>query len=68
VAPSFCKKLALTSPEIGGRSIVIVRLWTQATEFSFLLVVYLINTSCTLGEKKDLMSTSVDTNQMGEIN
>jgi hypothetical protein len=27
------QKLALTSPTSGGRSVGIVRLWTQATEF-----------------------------------
>jgi hypothetical protein len=31
--PSNCKKLALTSPTSGGRSVGIVRLRTKATEF-----------------------------------
>jgi hypothetical protein len=35
VAPSIGKTLALTSPKSCGRSVGIVRLWTQATEFSF---------------------------------
>jgi hypothetical protein len=35
-APSIRNKLALTSPTSGGRSVVIVRLRTKATEFSFL--------------------------------
>jgi hypothetical protein len=38
MAPSICKKLALTSPTSGGRSIGIVRSRTLATEFSFSLV------------------------------
>jgi hypothetical protein len=33
VTPSVCKKLALTSPTSGGRSVGIVRSRTQATEF-----------------------------------
>jgi hypothetical protein len=36
VAPSIRKKLALTSPKNGGRSVGIVRLWTEAMEFFFL--------------------------------
>jgi hypothetical protein len=35
VAPSIRKRLALTSPTKGGRSVGIVRSRTQATEFSF---------------------------------
>jgi hypothetical protein len=31
----YPKKLALTSPTIGGRSVGVVRLLTKATEFSF---------------------------------
>jgi hypothetical protein len=31
----YPKKLALTSPTSGGRSVGIVRSWTKATEFSF---------------------------------
>jgi hypothetical protein len=31
------QKLALTSPTSGGRSVGIVRLWPQATEFSLVL-------------------------------
>jgi hypothetical protein len=31
----YPQKLALTSPTSGGRSVGIVRLWTEATEFSF---------------------------------
>jgi hypothetical protein len=36
--PSIRRKLALTSPTIGGRSIGIVRLRTQATEFVRLFI------------------------------
>jgi hypothetical protein len=39
MAPSILKKLVLTSPTSGGRSVGIVRSRTQATEFS--LVVWL---------------------------
>jgi hypothetical protein len=35
VAPSIRKKLALTSLTSGGRSVGIVRLWTEATVFFF---------------------------------
>jgi hypothetical protein len=47
VAPSIRKKLAVTSPTSGGRSVGIVRSRTQTMEFSFyachvLLVFYLI--------------------------
>jgi hypothetical protein len=35
--PSIRKKLALTSPTCGGRSVSIVRLRTKAVEFSFSL-------------------------------
>jgi hypothetical protein len=35
VAPSIRKKLALTSPTIGGRSVGIVCLHTHGTELSF---------------------------------
>jgi hypothetical protein len=35
VAPSFRKKLALTSSTSGSRSVCIVRSWTKATEFFF---------------------------------
>jgi hypothetical protein len=35
VAPSIRKKLATTSPTIGGRSVGIVRSRTQTMEFSF---------------------------------
>jgi hypothetical protein len=35
--PSVGKKLALTSPTCGGRSVGIVRLRTKATEFSLVL-------------------------------
>jgi hypothetical protein len=35
VAPSIRKKLAITSPTSGGRSVGIVRSLTQAMEFSF---------------------------------
>jgi hypothetical protein len=34
----YLQKFALTSPTGGGRSVNIVRLWTQATEFSFSLM------------------------------
>jgi hypothetical protein len=37
MAPSIRKILQLTSPTIGGRSAGIVRSWTQATEFRFLV-------------------------------
>jgi hypothetical protein len=40
VALSIRKKLALTSPASGNRSVSIVRLRTQAMEFSFSLIVY----------------------------
>jgi hypothetical protein len=42
VAPSIRKRLALTSPTSGGRSVGVVRSRTQATEFSlvFLMMVY----------------------------
>jgi hypothetical protein len=33
--PSICKKLALTSPTSGGRSVGIVRLQTKTTGFIF---------------------------------
>jgi hypothetical protein len=36
----YLQKLALTLPTIGGRSVGIVRSRTQATEFSFLVLVY----------------------------
>jgi hypothetical protein len=35
--PSILKKLSLTSPTSGGRSVSIVRLWTEATELVFKL-------------------------------
>jgi hypothetical protein len=35
--PSIRKKVALTSPTSGGRSVGIVRFWTKATEFNFLV-------------------------------
>jgi hypothetical protein len=38
VAPSIRKKLAITSPTSGGRSVGIVRSRTQTLEFSFSLV------------------------------
>jgi hypothetical protein len=38
VASSIHKKLALTSPTSGGRSVGIVRSRTKATEFSLVLV------------------------------
>jgi hypothetical protein len=37
VAPSICKKLAITWPTSDGRSIGIVRSPTQTLEFSFFL-------------------------------
>jgi hypothetical protein len=43
VAPSLRKKLAITSPTSGGCSVGIVRLRTQATEFSFSLYSQTIN-------------------------
>jgi hypothetical protein len=36
VAPSICKKFALTSPTSGGRSVGAFRSWTKAMEFVFL--------------------------------
>jgi hypothetical protein len=36
--PLYLQKLALTSPTSGGRSVGIVRLRTQAMEFSFLFL------------------------------
>jgi hypothetical protein len=33
----YLQKLALTSPTSGGHLVGIVRSWTQATEFSFLV-------------------------------
>jgi hypothetical protein len=36
VAPSIRKKMAITSPKSGGRSVGIVRSRTQTMEFSFL--------------------------------
>jgi hypothetical protein len=41
VAPSIHKKLALTSLTSGGRSVGIVRLRTEATEFFIYLFIYL---------------------------
>jgi hypothetical protein len=38
VALSILKKLALTSLTSGGRSVDIVRLWTEAMEFFILLI------------------------------
>ena len=38
LTPSIRRKLALTSPTGGGRSVGIVRSRTKATEFSFMLV------------------------------
>jgi len=38
VTPLYPQKLALTSPNGGGRSVGIVRVRTKATEFSFSLV------------------------------
>jgi hypothetical protein len=38
MAPFYPQKLALTSPTSSGRSVGIVRSWTQATEFSLILV------------------------------
>jgi hypothetical protein len=35
VAPSICKKLALTSLTSSGRSVGIVHMWTEAMEFFF---------------------------------
>jgi hypothetical protein len=42
VAPSISKKLALTSPTSGGRSVGIVCSRTQATEFSLVLKIEFI--------------------------
>jgi len=36
VTPLYPQKLALTSPTGGGRSVGIVRMRTEATEFSFI--------------------------------
>jgi len=38
VTPLYPRKLALTSPTGGGRSVGIVRVRTKATEFSLVLV------------------------------
>jgi hypothetical protein len=38
IAPSTRKKLAITSPTRGGRSVDIVRSWTQTMEFSSSLI------------------------------
>ena len=40
VTPLYPQKLALTSPNGGGRSVGIVRLRTKATEFSLVFSVY----------------------------
>jgi hypothetical protein len=40
VASSICKKLAITSLTSGGRSVGIVRSWTQTMEFVCLFVCY----------------------------
>jgi hypothetical protein len=40
VAPSIRKKLALTSLTSGGRSVGIVRLRTEATEFLFFYLLF----------------------------
>jgi len=40
VTPLYPKKLALTSPTGGGRSVGIVCVRTKATEFSLVLAVY----------------------------
>jgi len=37
VTPLYPKKLALTSPTSGGRSVGVVRVRTKATEFSLVL-------------------------------
>ena len=42
VTPLYPQKLALTSPAGGGRSVGIVRVRTKATEFSLVLVAYLM--------------------------
>jgi hypothetical protein len=34
----YPQKVALTSPKIGGRSVGIIRLWTEAVEFSLVRV------------------------------
>jgi hypothetical protein len=39
VAPPICKKLAETLPTSGGRSVSIVRSWTQAMEFVYVLFI-----------------------------
>ena len=52
VTPLYPQKLALTSPNGGGRSVGIVRMRTKATEFSFSLV--LITGLLTLWKSADL--------------
>ena len=42
VTPLYPQKLALTSPNGGGRSVDIVRSRTEATEFLLLLVVVVV--------------------------
>jgi hypothetical protein len=46
VAPSICKKLAITSPTRGGRSVGIVRSRTQTMEFSLVLFTFTSATGC----------------------
>jgi len=40
VTPVYPQKLAVTSPTGGGRSVAIVRSQTNATEFSFLVLMF----------------------------
>jgi hypothetical protein len=46
VAPSIRKKLAITSPTSGGRSVGIVHSRTQTMDFSFFLYIYTYYTYC----------------------
>ena len=46
VTPLYPQKLALTSPTGGGRSVVIVRTRSKATEFSLVLAFEMVNGLC----------------------
>jgi hypothetical protein len=48
--PLYLQKLALTSPTSGGRSVGIVRSWTQATEF---ICFFSYDSSSRMGEKRN---------------
>jgi hypothetical protein len=46
VVPCIRKKLELTSPISGGRSVGKIRSWTQATEFLFFLLLHSVEDTC----------------------